>query len=193
MFPYFVGTNSMAPKEVKNHMKIEQMKLVPCKTVLKQAPMIDCRCRMQIKMFFDVDNHFYIHKNSCLEHCHHPHLKSEAILCGQQEMESGEIDLLMFLFNVNVSPIQISQMMELWKGPQAGAFTPKQMYSMKKKTEELQDFTVGLLSKSNDAVKTIQVGLVSYFDLSEFQNKAKVNSQSLTYLRKIYGRYAIAK
>ncbi len=39
-------------------------------------------------------------------------------------MDKCDIDLLTLLFSVNVSPIQISKIMEQLKGPQAGTFTP---------------------------------------------------------------------
>ncbi len=40
-------------------------------------------------------------------------------------METGDIDFLTLLFCVNVSPIQISQIMEQLKGPEARTFMPK--------------------------------------------------------------------
>jgi hypothetical protein len=88
-------------------------------------------------------------------HCHHPPLKSKATLRGQSDMETGDIDILTLLFSVNVSPIQISQIMEQLKGPEAGTFMPKRVYDINKKTEELHDFAYGLLPDSNDAEKTL--------------------------------------
>jgi hypothetical protein len=110
---------------------------------------------MQIKIFCGANNLFYLSKNSSLNHCHHPPLKSKAILCGQSDMETGDIDILTLLFSVNVSPSQISQIMEQLKGPEAGTFMPKRVYDMNKKTEELHDFAYGLLPDSNDAEKTL--------------------------------------
>ncbi len=55
-------------------------------------------------------------------------------------METGDIDILTLLFSVNMTPIQISQIMEQLKGLEAGTFMPKQVYNMNKKTEELHDF-----------------------------------------------------
>jgi hypothetical protein len=63
---------------------------------------------MQIKIFCGANNLFYLSKNSSLNHCHCPCLKSEAILCGKSDMETGDIDILMLLFSVNVTPTQIS-------------------------------------------------------------------------------------
>jgi hypothetical protein len=110
---------------------------------------------MQIKIFCGANNLFYLSKNSSLNHCHHPPLKSKAILRGQSDMEKGDIDILTLLFSVNVSPSQISQIMEQLKGPEAGTFMPKLVYDMNKQTEELHDFAYGLLPDSNDAEKTL--------------------------------------
>jgi len=154
----------MAPKDAMKRMKAEHNKKrklqittdpTPCKTVSNCAPSLECKCSMQIKIFCGANNLFYLSKNSSLNHCHHPPLKSKAILCGQSNMETGDIDILTLLFSVNVSPSQISQIMEQLKGPEAGTFMPKRVYDMNKKTEELHDFAYGLLPDSNDAEKTL--------------------------------------
>ena len=62
----------------------------------------------------------YLSKNSCLDHCYHPRQQSESILGGQKDMASGDFDLLTLLCSVNVSPMQICQIMEQVKGPEGG-------------------------------------------------------------------------
>jgi hypothetical protein len=42
---------------------------------------------MMIGIFLDLDNHFYLAKDSFLDHCHHLHLESKAIIYGQKDME----------------------------------------------------------------------------------------------------------
>ncbi len=110
----------MATKDAKKRMKAEQNKKqklqtttdpTPCKTVSNRAPSLKCKCSMQIKIFCGANNLFYLSKNSSLNHCHHPCLKLKAILCGQSDMETGDIDILTLLFSVNVTPTQISQIM----------------------------------------------------------------------------------
>jgi hypothetical protein len=124
----------MAPKDVKKHMKAEQNKKrklqtttdpTPCKTISNCTPSSQCICSMQIKIFCGANNLFYQSKNSSLNHCHHPCLKPKAILRGQSDMETGDINILTLLFSVNVTPTQISQIMEQLKGPEAGTFIPK--------------------------------------------------------------------
>ncbi len=41
------------------------------------------------------------------------------------------------------------------KGSQAGTFSPKRLYNTNKRTEELQNFPVGLIADCNDTEKTI--------------------------------------
>jgi hypothetical protein len=110
---------------------------------------------MQIRIFLGLDNHFYLAKTSCLLHSHHPCLQSEAISRGKHDMNQSDIDLLTLLLSANVQPFQISEKMGQMKGSQAGTFSPKRLYNTNKRTEELQNFTLGLISNFNDAEKTI--------------------------------------
>jgi hypothetical protein len=157
------GVDAMATKEVKNCMicenykkrKLRETDSTPWKTVSRQAPSINQKCSMTITIFLGLDIHFYLSKKSCLDHCYHPHQKSESILCGQKDMDTGDFDFLTIFFSVNVSPIQISQIMEQVKGPEAGIYHPKRFYDINQRTEDLNNFAICLLPKSNDAVKTI--------------------------------------
>jgi hypothetical protein len=135
----------MAPKDAKKPMNANKnCKLqtttypTPHKTVSNHAPSLQSKCSMQIKIFCGANNLFYLSKNNSLNHCHHPCLESKAIFHGQSDMETGDIDILMLLFSVNMTPNQISQIMEQLKGPEAGMFIPKRVYNMNKKTEVLK-------------------------------------------------------
>ncbi len=70
-------------------------------------------------------------------------------------MDQSDIDLLTLLFSVNVQPFQISEIMGQMKSSQAGTFSPKRLYNINKRTEELQNFAPGLISDCNDTEKTI--------------------------------------
>jgi hypothetical protein len=109
---------------------------------------------MQIKIFLGLDNHLYLATTSCLHHSHHPPLKSKAISCGKHDMDKSDIYLLTLLFSANVQLFQITQIMGQMKGPRAGTFSPKCLYNTNKKTEELQNFALGLIADCNDAEKT---------------------------------------
>jgi hypothetical protein len=61
-------------------------------------------------------------------------------------METGDIDILMLLFSVNVTLTQISQIMEQLTGPEAGTFMPKRVYNTNKKTEEIHDFCIWIVA-----------------------------------------------
>ncbi len=122
----------------------------------RQAPSIEKNMFHANQDFFDLDNHFYLATTSCLHHSHHPCLKSEAISCGKHDIDKSDIDLLTLLFSANVQPFQISQIMGQIKGPQAGTFSPKRLYNTNKRTEELQNFALGLIADCNDAEKSIE-------------------------------------
>jgi hypothetical protein len=140
------GVDAMATKEVKNHMicenykkpKLRETDPTKQKTVSRQAPSINQKCSMTITIFLGLDNHFYLSKNTCLNHCYHPRQKSEAILRRQKDMDTGDIDLLTLIFSVNVSPIQISQITEQVKGSEAGTYHPKRVYDINQRTEDLK-------------------------------------------------------
>jgi hypothetical protein len=72
-------------------------------------------------------------------------------------MDTGDFDLFTLLFSVNVSPMQISQIVEQVEGPKAGTYHPKCVYDINQRTEDLRNFAIDLLPQSNDAVKTIDI------------------------------------
>ena len=80
---------------------------------------------MQIIIFLGRDDHFYLSTKSCLNHCYHPALKANAKLRGHVDTEQGNLDLLSLLFSVNATGVQISQIMQSLKGPEAGTYLPK--------------------------------------------------------------------
>ncbi len=95
------------------------------RTVSSRSPSSDLKCPMQIIIFLGQDDRFYLSTKSSLNHCHHPALKADAILRGQNDMEQGELDLLSLLFSVNATGIQISQIMQSLKSPESGAYLLK--------------------------------------------------------------------
>jgi hypothetical protein len=64
------------------------------RTVSNRSPSFDQKCPMQIIIFLGQDDRFYLSTKSCLNHRHHPALKADAILHGQNEMEQGDLNLL---------------------------------------------------------------------------------------------------
>lgn len=125
------------------------------KTSSSRAPSLHLKCPMQIILFVGSDNGVYLSTKSNLNHEHHPYLKSTAKLCGQGDLENGDIDLISLLNDSNVSPTQIMNIMNKLKGPNSGTFLPKRIYDMSQKVEDLHDLANGLLPYCNDAQKTI--------------------------------------
>jgi hypothetical protein len=142
-----IKANQNRPKDLSEQ--------VQKKTVSSRAPTFETKCPMQIIIFLGQDDHFYLSTKRCLEHCYHPFLKVDAILCRQSDMEQGNIDLLSLLFSVEATPVQISQIMQCLKGTESGTLLPKRVYDMNQKTEQLHDLALGLISGCSDAEKTI--------------------------------------
>jgi hypothetical protein len=126
-----LGTDAMASKETQRKLtKANQnqpkdlSEQVQMKTVSSRAPTFETKCPMQIIIFLGQDECFYLSTKSCLEHCYHPFLKADAILCRQSDMEQGNFDLLSLLFIVEATPVQISQNMQCLKGTELGTLLP---------------------------------------------------------------------
>ena len=141
-------------KDIKNRPR-DQNVLDVRRTVSTRSHSSDQKCPMQIIIFLGQDDRFYLSSKSCLNHCHHPALKAEAILRGQNDMERGDLDLLSLLVSVNATGVQISQIMQSLKGPESGTYLPKRIYEVNQKTEQLQDLALGLIPGCSDEVKTI--------------------------------------
>ncbi len=120
---FFIGTNPMSSKETQRKLinqnsserKAQPPRFVPRKTVSLRDPSSDKKCPMKIIIFLGQDDRFYLSKSSCLHHLHHPRLNSEAVICGQRDMEEGDIDLILLLFSAHLSPLQITQIMSQLK------------------------------------------------------------------------------
>ena len=125
------------------------------KTVSYRAPSSEFKCPMQIIFFVGIDKNIYLSTRSNLKHEHHPRINANAILRGQRDLDTNDIDLITLLNEVNVSPTQIVNIMEQLKGQNGGTILPKRVYDLSQKVEDLQDFANGLLPECNDAQKTI--------------------------------------
>ena len=123
--------------------------------VSTRSPSSDLKCPMQITIFLGHDDRFYLSTKSCIRHLHHPALKADAILRGQNNMEQVDLTLLSLLFSINATGGQIQQIMQTLKGPESGSYLPKNIYNMNQKTEQLQDLALGLIPGCSDAIKTI--------------------------------------
>jgi hypothetical protein len=104
-FNIWLGTDAMASKQTQKKLVNENRKRIRDpnvpefrRTVSSRAPSPDMKCPMQIIIFLGQDDRVYLSTKSCLDHRHHPPLKSEAILRGQNDMEQGDLDLLLLLF-----------------------------------------------------------------------------------------------
>ncbi len=150
IFKIWLGIDAMASKDTQRRLVKENKNrprdpnvLDVRRTVSSRSPSSDLKCPMQIIIFLGQDDRFYLSTKSSLNHCHHPALKADAILRGQNDMEQV-IWIYSRFFSV-----------QSLKGPESGAYLPKRIYNMNQKMEQLQDLALGLTHGCSDAVKTI--------------------------------------
>jgi hypothetical protein len=86
------------------------------RTVSTRSPSSDLKCTMQIIIFLGQDDLFYLSTKRFLTNCHHPALKADAILCGHNDMEQGDLVLILLLGSS-------------LKGPESGTYLPKKNVS----------------------------------------------------------------
>ncbi len=109
-FQHFLGTDATTSKYTKNR-SIKENRNQPKdpdildvrRTVSTRSPLSDLKCPKQIVIFLGQDDCFYLSTKSCLNHCHHPALKVDAILGGQNDMEQVDLMLLSLLFSINAT------------------------------------------------------------------------------------------
>jgi len=119
-----------APKKIPRDPNVLDVR----RTGSAKSSLSDLKCPMQIIIFLGQDDRFYLSTKSCLNHRHHPALKADALLRGQNDMEQGDLDLLLLLFSVNATGAQNSQIMQCLKGPEAGTYFHERIYDMNQKT-----------------------------------------------------------
>ena len=115
------GTDAMASNDTHRRLIKDNKKrprdpnvLVIRRTVSARSPSSDLKCPMQIIIFLGQDDRYYLSTKSFLNHRHHLALKADAILRGQNDMEQGDLDLLLLFFSVNATGVQISQI-KAWR------------------------------------------------------------------------------
>jgi hypothetical protein len=101
IFKILLETDAMASKDTQRRLVKENNNqprdpniLAVRRTVSSRSPSSDLKCPMQIMIFLGQDDRFYLSTKSSLNHCHHPALKADAILRGQNDMEQDDLDLL---------------------------------------------------------------------------------------------------
>ena len=91
-FNILLGTDAMTLKDAQrrliknNNNRPRDPNVLDVRRTSTRPPSSDLKCPMQIIIFLGQDDCFYLSTKSCLNHCHHPALKVDAILRGQNDM-----------------------------------------------------------------------------------------------------------
>ncbi len=97
----------MAPKKEKAEIKKEKalehkhrMKRKDVwRCVSKQAMTPNFTCPMRIQIFLTLDNKWYLHRESSLQHSFHPKLDHSATTLGEKDLQNNNLKLVRFKYN----------------------------------------------------------------------------------------------
>ena len=144
----------------------------------------DDMCSMKIHVYMLHNNHWYLHCNSCLNHCNHPPLPAKAKAKSSMDMSPGSKTLvsttiskvsssiqtilltfmraiaslqLSTLYKHNVPPSAISEVLKDIKGGDDGTYLPKTLFNEHEKSLDLLNLAEGILKDDSDAEKLIKL------------------------------------
>ena len=62
--------------------------------VTSRASSIDTKCTMHLIIYLSQNDEWFLHKNSCLDHCNHLPIAAEAMTKGANEMNSQDVSIV---------------------------------------------------------------------------------------------------
>ncbi len=156
------------------------------RTVTNRAISSDKICPMKIVVFLDHDNHWYLSKKSLLCHQYHPPLDSKATLCSEKDLSLKDKNWLAYYFHLcdffihelcksilylfslrllqvnilydhNIPPSVISDVLKEKNGSECGTFLPKTLFNINEKCRNLIDVAQGIKPSWTDAKKIIRL------------------------------------
>lgn len=127
-------------------------------TVTNRAISLDNECPVKFWVYLNASNHwFLLSRGSCLYHKHHPKLDVSAAPLSEKDMYLDEKNLTSILYDVNVPPSTIAQILTTLRNDDVGTFLPKTVFNINKKCKSLIDVANGILPTSSDAEKTLSM------------------------------------
>jgi hypothetical protein len=74
--------------------------------VTSRASTIDTKCTMHLLIYLSKNDEWFLHKNSCLDHCNHHPIAAEAMTKRGTEMNSQELsmvsNIIIIIFYINL-------------------------------------------------------------------------------------------
>ena len=70
--------------------------------VTNRAPSYDEKCTMQLKIYLSMNDEWFLHKNSCLDHCNHLPIADEAMAKSAKEMTDKDLSMVSNLIIMSI-------------------------------------------------------------------------------------------
>jgi hypothetical protein len=126
------------------------------RSVTTRAPTSEEECPMKFGVHLNSSNHWYLQSHgSCLDHKHHPKLNVRAVTLSEKDMSHNELKLTTLLYDVNVPPSTIAEVLTTIRDNDVGTFLPKTVFNINEKCQSLIDVANGLLPSCSDVEKTL--------------------------------------
>jgi hypothetical protein len=70
--------------------------------VTYRAPSNNEKCTMQLKIYLSMNDEWFLHKNSCVDHCNHLPIADEAMAKSANEMTDKDISMVSNLILMSI-------------------------------------------------------------------------------------------
>ena len=81
-------------KEISKHPPPQSKKVDVRRRDTSHATSIDTKCTTQLRIYLSKNNEWFLHKNSCLDHCNHHPIAAEAMTKRATEMNSQDVTMV---------------------------------------------------------------------------------------------------
>ena len=108
------------------------------RTITNCALTSDNECPVKFRVYLSASNHWFIFcRGSCLYHKYHPKLDVSVAPLSEKDMSHDEKNLTSILYDVNVPPSTIAQILTILCNDNIGTFLPKTVFNINKKCKSL--------------------------------------------------------
>ena len=184
-----LGMIAKTKKDIRQQSRLESAQKTPKKhdvrrCITARAMLRDDICTMKLHVYMLHNNEWYLHSQSCLNHCNHPPLPPKAKAKSSMDMSPGSKTLvsttngkvlisiysicltffrviislqLSTLYRHNVPPSAISEVFKEFKGDDDGTYLPKTLFNANERYLDLLNLAEGILKDDSDAEKLIKV------------------------------------
>ena len=170
-------------REITKHPTPQPKKVDIRRRVTSRATSADTQCTMKLRIYLSHNDEWFLHKNSCLDHCNHLPISAEAMAKRATEMTSQDLAMVrnlylymyMYvicttcanyitrcviqiskLYDLNVAPTVIRDILKDVNGDDVGTFLPQTLFNRNEKLQELLNMDKGILSSDSDGEKIIK-------------------------------------